>query len=80
MDFHVHEIVNVGVKSRMNAPQNKSGMIMPKFMNGDVFSFRAWVYGQVKYPEMDQSNNNQGIVRAFFTIDRNGVCAEPDYD
>ena len=49
-----------------------SSEIMPSFMNGDIYAFRAWVQQNVKFPQIALENNIQGRVVLSFVIDKDG--------
>ncbi len=45
---------------------------MPKFMGGDLTTFRNWVQSRVKYPSLAQENNIQGRVTIKFVVEKDG--------
>ena len=45
---------------------------MPSFMGGDLMTFRNWVMGQIRYPQIAQENNITGRVMVTFVIERDG--------
>lgn len=46
---------------------------MPSFNGGDLMTFRNWVMGQIRYPQIAQENNITGRVMVTFVIERNGT-------
>ena len=56
---------------------------MPKFQGGDLTTFRNWVQGKVRYPQVAQENGISGRVVLQFVIERDGrltnivVCRPP---
>ena len=45
---------------------------MPSFMGGDLTTFRNWVQGKVKYPQLAQENNISGRVLLMFVVEKDG--------
>ena len=45
---------------------------MPSFNGGDLMTFRNWVMGQIRYPQIAQENNITGRVMVTFVIERDG--------
>lgn len=45
---------------------------MPSFQGGDLNSFRNWVQGKVRYPQIAQENGVQGKVVLSFVIEKDG--------
>lgn len=46
---------------------------MPSFMGGDLTTFRNWVHGKVKYPQLAQENNISGRVLLMFVVEKDGT-------
>ncbi|MBP3533537.1 MAG: energy transducer TonB [Alistipes sp.] len=46
---------------------------MPSFMGGDLTTFRNWVQGKVKYPQLAQENNISGRVLLMFVVEKDGT-------
>lgn len=46
---------------------------MPSFMGGDLTTFRNWVQGKVKYPQLAQENNISGRVLLTFVVEKDGT-------
>ena len=46
---------------------------MPTFQGGDLFKFRAWVQGRLRYPQIAQENGITGRVLLQFVIERDGT-------
>ena len=46
--------------------------VMPKFQGGDLTTFRNWVQGKVRYPQVAQENGISGRVVLQFVIERDG--------
>ena len=45
---------------------------MPSFQGGDLMTFRAWVMGQIRYPQIAIENNITGRVVVSFVIEKDG--------
>ena len=45
---------------------------MPSFQGGDLMTFRAWVQGRLRYPQIAQENGIMGRVLLSFVIERDG--------
>ncbi len=45
---------------------------MPTFQGGDLASFRNWVMGKIRYPQMAAENGISGRVIATFVIEKDG--------
>ena len=45
---------------------------MPSLMGGDLTTFRNWVQGKVKYPQLAQENNISGRVLLMFVVEKDG--------
>lgn len=50
--------------------------VMPKFNDGDVKTFRAWVMQNVKFPEAAKKDGVQGKVSAEFIVEKDGSVKE----
>ena len=46
---------------------------MPKFMGGDITTFRNWVQGKINYPSVAAENGIQGRVTVRFVVERDGT-------
>ena len=46
---------------------------MPSFQGGDLQTFRNWVQGKVRYPQIAQENNISGRVFLMFVVERDGT-------
>lgn len=46
---------------------------MPSFQGGDIMTFRNWVQGKVRYPQIAQENNISGRVLLMFVVERDGT-------
>lgn len=64
VDYGVEDIGEEGVFIRTD--------IMPKFMGGDIETFRNWVYKRLKYPQAAQDNGIQGKVTITFVVEKDG--------
>jgi protein TonB len=49
---------------------------MPKFQGGDIQTFRTWVLGRVRYPEMAQSMGITGTVTVRFMVNPDGTVGD----
>lgn len=47
-------------------------IILPKFNDGDINTFRRWVMQRVEYPDEAMSNGIEGTVSTSFVIEKDG--------
>ena len=71
-DTEIVQVVEVKEEEIKDDEPFISAETMPKFQGGDLTTFRNWVQGKVRYPQVAQENGISGRVVLQFVIERDG--------
>lgn len=71
-DTEIVQVVEVKEEEIKDDEPFISAETMPKFQGGDLTTFRNWVRGKVRYPQVAQENGISGRVVLQFVIERDG--------